>query len=49
MLVSGQFPKGYMALHSGQLAGAASTLWEHVRTDMDMKKKVAADRIVNSE
>jgi hypothetical protein len=37
-----------MALHSGQLAGAASTLWEHVRTDMDMKK-MAADRIVNSE
>jgi len=49
MLVSGQLPKGYMALHSGHLAGAASTLWEHVRIDMNMKKQVATDRMVNSE
>ena len=49
MLVSGQFPKGYTALHTGQLAGVASTLWEHVRIDMNMKKNVATDGIVNSE
>src|SRR4030088_2041120 len=27
MLVSGQFPKGYVALHTGHSAGAASALW----------------------
>jgi hypothetical protein len=47
MLVSGQFPKGYMALHAGHLAGAASALWEHVRSNMDMKK-ATTDGIVNS-
>jgi hypothetical protein len=39
MLASGQSPKGYTALHRGQLAGAASTLWEHVTINMDMRKK----------
>jgi hypothetical protein len=46
MLASGQSPKGYTALHRGQLAGAASTLWEHVTINMDMRKKAATDCIV---
>jgi hypothetical protein len=47
ILVSGQCPKEYLALHAGQLAGAASALWQHVRSNMDMKK-TTTEGIVNS-